>query len=75
MEDELIERVARAIAAEIGRQDHDEVFVLPDDLKLAWLDQGEVDFALVAKAAIAAARCLEDGERAVAGENVRGEPA
>jgi len=49
----MVERVARAVATEIGRQDYEEIN-LGDDLKLAWLDQGEVDFVLVARAAIEA---------------------
>lgn len=49
----MVASVARAIAAEIGRQDYGP-FPLGDDLKLDWLDQGEVDFGLVAQAAIRA---------------------
>jgi hypothetical protein len=52
-ETEIVERVARAIVAELARQDCQD-FTLGDDLKLAWLDQGEVDFAIVARKAIEA---------------------
>lgn len=46
--------VAQAIAKELLRQDYDddELFELGYDLKLAYLDQGEVDFGLVAEAAM-----------------------
>ena len=51
-----VERVARAIAAELGNQDQGEPFVLDALLTLPWLDQGEVDFGKVAVAALAALR-------------------
>jgi hypothetical protein len=55
--EELVERVARAIARELLRQDgsapdgHDG---LNADLTIDYLDQGRTDFAAVARAAIAA---------------------
>jgi hypothetical protein len=60
----LVERVARAIAGELGKQDFGEPFELKDDLKVAYLDQGEVDFGLVARAAIEALPARND-ERAL----------
>jgi len=57
MSNEMITRVARALAKDLGQQDYtDEGFPLGDDLKLAYLDQGEVDFARLARAAITAMR-------------------
>jgi hypothetical protein len=52
--EDKVEAVARAIAREILEQDGHDNFNLKDDLKIEWLDQGEVDFARVARAAIAA---------------------
>lgn len=52
LDSEMVEAVARAIVAELGRQDDGDEWSLGDDLKLAYLDQGEVDFALVAQAAL-----------------------
>jgi len=49
----LVGAVARAISSELARQDYTE-WQLDDELKLAYLDQGEVDFGLVARAAISA---------------------
>jgi hypothetical protein len=60
----LVERVARASAGELGKQDFGEPFELKDDLKVAYLDQGEVDFGLVARAAIEALPARND-ERAL----------
>jgi hypothetical protein len=49
MADSLRVRLANAIAAEILRQDFvKDMPPLGDDLSLAWLDQGEVDFGKVA---------------------------
>lgn len=66
----MIERVARAVAAELGRQDSGEPFKLGADLLLSWLDQNDVDFAAIARAAITAMReptpkmrqCISDDE-------------
>ena len=54
---QTIERVARAINDELCRQDYDGGFNYPEpwDMMTPYLDQGEVDFAKVAEAAIAAA--------------------
>ena len=49
---ELVEKVARAIAAEILAQDDCELIKLPNSLIIPWLDQNEVDFGKVATAAI-----------------------
>jgi hypothetical protein len=50
---EDIARVAHAIAAEIARQDYGD-WKLNEDLTVDYLDQGTVDFSLVAKAALTA---------------------
>jgi hypothetical protein len=50
---DLRETIARAVAAELGRQDDETPWKLADDLKVAYLDQGEVDFGKVADAVIA----------------------
>lgn len=58
----MVERVARAIAASISKQDGYERTpedALPADLTWAWIDQGEVNFAEVARAAIGAMRGLD----------------
>ena len=56
----MIERVARAIVAELGRQDgHDDPQWIDPDLKVRYLDQGEVDMGKVARAAIEAMRPIE----------------
>lgn len=60
---ELIKRVARAIAANLGEQDYGEAFQLRADLKLDYIDQGETDFGELAKAAI---RAVLDGVEPVA---------
>ena len=51
----LVERIARAAALEISRQDGFESDGLNDDLTMDYLDQGKTDFAAVARAIIAAA--------------------
>jgi hypothetical protein len=50
MQDDLEQRVARAIYAELGVQDSGEAWELPDSLKAPWLDQGETDMAAIARA-------------------------
>jgi hypothetical protein len=57
------EAIARAIAAEIGRQDGGSPFTLDEGFCLSWLDQGEVDFGKVADAVLAlrAVDALPDG--------------
>jgi hypothetical protein len=52
----VIEKVARAIAADLGNQDWGEPFKLKDDLTLSYIDQGETDFASLARAALEALR-------------------
>lgn len=56
--DDMVERVARAIAQEILRQDGHAGPVVFDAGPLAWsyVDQGHVDFGLIASAAIEAMR-------------------
>lgn len=53
----LREMLARAILADIARQDYDTE-VMPDDwdMKVNWLDQDETDFGTVADAALATFR-------------------
>jgi hypothetical protein len=70
-EPKVTEAVARAIAAELGRQDDGDPFLLPDDLTLTWLDQGEVDFGKVARAAIDAMRAEDPELVALRAENER----
>lgn len=52
----VVEKVARAVTDELGRQDGYDLpaWKLENGLKLAWLDQGEVDMGLVARAALTA---------------------
>jgi hypothetical protein len=45
-------RIANAIAAEIMRQDYEDIPALGPELTLPWLDQGEVDFGLVSDAVL-----------------------
>lgn len=52
---ELVRKVAQAICDELNNQDSIEPERLPDDGKLPWLDQGEVDMLAVARAALTAA--------------------
>jgi hypothetical protein len=61
---EMIARVAIAIDAELQRQDgRSEVVPLKgSNLKIDYLDQGEVDFVLVARAAIEAMREPTEGK-------------
>lgn len=49
-----VDRVARAIVAELARQDDEEGTWPCTDGKLAYLDQGEVDMFAVARAALSA---------------------
>lgn len=51
---EQIRAVAQAIIDELTRQDYGNTIQLGDDLKVDYLDQGEVDLSKVALAAIAA---------------------
>jgi hypothetical protein len=54
---EMVKRVASATDAELQRQEgRAEISPLGPELTTAWLDQGEVDFAAVARAAIEAMR-------------------
>jgi hypothetical protein len=56
-------RVAIALAADLGAQDPDmggKPLNMANDLTVAYLDQGQVDMARLAKAAIEAARPTED---------------
>jgi len=52
----VVEKVARAVTDELGRQDGYDApaWKLENGLKLAWLDQGDVDMGLVARAALTA---------------------
>lgn len=50
----LIEKIARAMAAELGMQEGERPFILGDDLTLEYLDQDNVDFGKVAQAALTA---------------------
>lgn len=52
----MIEKIARAITDELGRQDGYDApaWKFEDGLKLAYLEQGEVDMGLVARAALTA---------------------
>jgi hypothetical protein len=58
---EMIARLAHAIAAELGRQDDGQPFLLDGDLRLEYLDQSDVDFAAVARAALEALREPTEG--------------
>ncbi len=57
--DEMVERVAQAIAGDLNRQDfiqeQDCINPLGPSLSWSYLDQGEVNFAQVARAALEAA--------------------
>lgn len=58
-----VERVARAICQAIIDQDDPDInVVLPADLTVSYLDQGEVDFGKVAKAALTAMNTSRDAE-------------
>jgi hypothetical protein len=60
----MVERVAKAIVAELGRQEgYDDPKAIMPGLKISYLDQGEVDMGKVARAAIEAMRWPTDGMR------------
>jgi len=60
---EPLERAARALAADLGKQDLGTPFVLDDNLALPYLDQGEVDFGRLARAVLEAIREPSEGMR------------
>lgn len=52
----LLARIACAVAAELGEQDGGKPFALGPDLRLAYLDQEDVDLRKVARAMLTAIR-------------------
>lgn len=54
---EAVERVARAIVAELAKQDGDETVWLLENGRLKYIDQEDIDMFAVARAAIEAMYC------------------
>lgn len=65
----MIERCARAIAADLGKQDNGEPYLLGPELTLPYLDQSEVDVGALAHAVLSALREPSEG-MLVAGADV-----
>lgn len=73
----MIERIARAIARAITSQDDYAdagAQACGEDMKVPYLDQGEVDFALVAKAALTTMREPTSAMEIAGYGNSKGDP-